>query len=174
MSGMGPGCVKTRTSRECAELFSLFSSFDGDCQNGSFVIRRSRDNFYTQVRRRSFHTAWVKSTVLTLCHSRQVYSENQTRSNPEQSKKTGLLRRCAPRNDDCPALDTNHNQSWGVNFINPWALADVRFRSVGIPFITRDKRKPPAKRGRRFFKLIIAVCGCTLSRIGQVYFDITS
>src|SRR5438093_1540951 len=43
-----PDCVKTRTSRECAELFSLFSSFDGDCQNGSFVIRRSRDKLSTR------------------------------------------------------------------------------------------------------------------------------
>src|SRR6266849_5640991 len=40
---MGPGCVKTCTNRECAELFSLFSSFDGDCQIGSFVIQRNRD-----------------------------------------------------------------------------------------------------------------------------------
>jgi hypothetical protein len=39
----GPGCVKTCTSRECAELFSLFSSFDGDCQSGSSVIQRNRD-----------------------------------------------------------------------------------------------------------------------------------
>src|SRR3954447_11125293 len=38
-----PGCAKTCTSKECAELFSLFSSFDGDCQSGSFVIQRSRD-----------------------------------------------------------------------------------------------------------------------------------
>jgi hypothetical protein len=38
-----PGCVKTRTSRECEELFSLFSSFDGGCQSGSFVIQRDRD-----------------------------------------------------------------------------------------------------------------------------------
>ena len=45
-------------------------------------------------------------------------------------------------------------------------------RSVGIPVITRDKRKPPAKRGRRF--LIDTVRGCILSRMGQVYFDITS
>ena len=42
-SGFDPGCVKTCTSRECAELFSLFSSFDGDCQSGSFVIQRNRD-----------------------------------------------------------------------------------------------------------------------------------
>src|SRR5256885_15618905 len=38
-----PGCVKTCTSRECAELFSLFSSFDGDCQSGSFLIQCNRD-----------------------------------------------------------------------------------------------------------------------------------
>src|SRR5712672_1489583 len=37
------GCVKTCTSGECAELFSLFSSFDGDCQSGSFVIQRNRE-----------------------------------------------------------------------------------------------------------------------------------
>jgi hypothetical protein len=42
-SGFDPGCVKTCTSRECAELFSLFSSFDGDCQSGSFLIQRNRD-----------------------------------------------------------------------------------------------------------------------------------
>src|SRR5258707_15245360 len=48
MSAMGPGCVKTCTSRECAELFSLFSSFDGDCQSGSFVIQRNRDKLSTR------------------------------------------------------------------------------------------------------------------------------
>src|SRR5436190_18269364 len=42
-SGFDPGCVKTYTSGECAELFSLFSSFDGDCQSGSFLIQRNRD-----------------------------------------------------------------------------------------------------------------------------------
>src|SRR6266481_5583546 len=42
------GCVKTRTSRECAELFSPFSSFDGDCQSGSFVIQRNRDKLSTR------------------------------------------------------------------------------------------------------------------------------
>jgi hypothetical protein len=48
MSAWGPGCVKTCTSRECAELFSLFSSFDGDCQSGSFVIQRNRDKLSTR------------------------------------------------------------------------------------------------------------------------------
>ncbi len=42
------GCVKTCTSRECAELFSLFSSFDGDCQSGSFLIQRNRDKLSTR------------------------------------------------------------------------------------------------------------------------------
>src|SRR5258706_5067927 len=48
MSEMGPGCVKTCTSRECAELFSLFASFDGDCQSGSFLIQRNRDKLSTR------------------------------------------------------------------------------------------------------------------------------
>src|SRR5258708_30143826 len=48
MSGLGPGCVKTCTSSECAELFSVFSSFDGDCQSGSFVIQRNRDKLSTR------------------------------------------------------------------------------------------------------------------------------
>src|SRR5258708_1523228 len=43
MSALGPGCVKTCTNRECAELFSLFSSYDGDRQSGSFLIERNRD-----------------------------------------------------------------------------------------------------------------------------------
>jgi hypothetical protein len=50
------------------ELFSLFSSFDGDCQSGSFVIQRNRDSFYAQVRRRSFQTGWGakrKTSVLS-------------------------------------------------------------------------------------------------------------
>src|SRR5437016_7794723 len=47
-SGFDPGCVKTCTSRECAELFSLFSSFDGDCQSGSFLIQRNRDRLSTR------------------------------------------------------------------------------------------------------------------------------
>src|SRR6266436_1215255 len=47
MSAMGPGCVKTCTNGECAELFSLFSSFDDDCQSGSFLIQRNRDKLST-------------------------------------------------------------------------------------------------------------------------------
>ncbi len=34
--------------RECAELFSLFSYFDGDCQSGSFLIQRNRDKLSTR------------------------------------------------------------------------------------------------------------------------------
>jgi hypothetical protein len=47
-SGFDPACVKTCPSRECAELFSLFSSFDGDRQGGSFVIERNRDKLSTR------------------------------------------------------------------------------------------------------------------------------
>jgi hypothetical protein len=48
MSALDPGCVKTSTNRECAELFSLFSYFDGDCQSRSFVIQRNRDKLSTR------------------------------------------------------------------------------------------------------------------------------
>jgi len=47
-SPFDPGCVKTCTSRECAELFSFFSPFDGDCQSGSFLIQRNRDKLSTR------------------------------------------------------------------------------------------------------------------------------
>src|SRR5258708_6732714 len=47
-SAFDPGCVKTCTSQECAELFSLFSSFDGDCQSGSFLIQCNRDKLSTR------------------------------------------------------------------------------------------------------------------------------
>src|ERR1700709_2689324 len=43
MSAFDPACVKTRASRECAELFSPFSSLDCDCQCCSFPIQRNRD-----------------------------------------------------------------------------------------------------------------------------------
>src|SRR5467141_2063467 len=48
MSVSGPGCVKTSTRGERAELFSLFSSFDGACQSGSFLIPRYRDKRSTR------------------------------------------------------------------------------------------------------------------------------
>src|ERR1700676_284780 len=48
MSALGPGCVKTPTSNLCTELFSLFSSFDGDCQSCSFLIQRNRDKLSTR------------------------------------------------------------------------------------------------------------------------------
>src|SRR5712671_3121149 len=47
-SANDPGCVKTCTSRECAELFSLFSSFDGGCQSGSFLIQPNPDKLSTR------------------------------------------------------------------------------------------------------------------------------
>src|SRR5258707_14930399 len=47
-SGFDPGRAKTCASRECADLCSLFSSFDGDCQSGSFVIQRNRDKLSTR------------------------------------------------------------------------------------------------------------------------------
>jgi hypothetical protein len=46
-SEMGPGCVKTCASRECAELFSPLSPFDRDCQCCSFPIQRNRDKVST-------------------------------------------------------------------------------------------------------------------------------
>jgi hypothetical protein len=42
MSEVGPGCVKTSTSRERAELFSLFAFFDGARQRCSFLIQLIR------------------------------------------------------------------------------------------------------------------------------------
>ena len=48
MSPMGPGCVKTCTRGERAELFSLFSSSDGDWQIASSLIERNRDKLSTR------------------------------------------------------------------------------------------------------------------------------
>src|SRR5450631_3945504 len=50
MTALGPGRVKRRTSEERAELFSLFSSFNGACQSGSFLIQsKSRQTFHAKV-----------------------------------------------------------------------------------------------------------------------------
>jgi hypothetical protein len=46
MSALGPTCVNTRASRECAELFSTFSFFDCDCC--SFPIQRNQDKISTR------------------------------------------------------------------------------------------------------------------------------
>jgi hypothetical protein len=48
MSAVGRGCVKTSTRGGRAELFSLFSSFDGACQSGSFLIQCNRDKRSTR------------------------------------------------------------------------------------------------------------------------------
>jgi hypothetical protein len=42
-----PGRVKTHASRECAELFSPFSSFGDDWQSSSFPIHRNRERIST-------------------------------------------------------------------------------------------------------------------------------
>jgi len=63
-SGLGPGCVETFTSPECEELFSLLSSPNGNCQRCWFSNpQKSRRNFYAQIERRSFHTAWTHSRL---------------------------------------------------------------------------------------------------------------
>jgi len=55
-----PGHVKTRKSREGAELFSLFSSFDGGWQSCSFLVQRNRDKLSTRKFDVGvFHTAWT-------------------------------------------------------------------------------------------------------------------
>src|SRR6266699_1990748 len=67
MSGLGPGCVKTRLSQGRAELFSQLPSPNRSCQCNRFsTTTKSRRKFYAQVQRRSFHTAWVK-TGKALC-----------------------------------------------------------------------------------------------------------
>src|SRR5258708_657162 len=42
------GCVKTSTSRDRAELFSLFAAFDADWQRCSFLIQPIRDKRSTR------------------------------------------------------------------------------------------------------------------------------
>src|SRR5258707_9925945 len=52
------GCVKTCASRGSAELFSPFASVEGCSPRSLSLNQPNRDeNFYAQVRRRSFHTA---------------------------------------------------------------------------------------------------------------------
>jgi hypothetical protein len=53
-----PGCVKTCTRGDCAELFSLFSPSTVPARAVLFLFNVT---FYVKVRRRSFHTAWTQS-----------------------------------------------------------------------------------------------------------------
>ena len=48
MAAFDPGCVKTSTHGERAELFSLFSSLGGACQSGSLLIQYYRDKRSTR------------------------------------------------------------------------------------------------------------------------------
>jgi len=62
MSAKGLGCVKTRMSQRCAELFSqLHSPERGRQYNLFFTSTKSKQNFYTQVQLLSFHAARVKT-----------------------------------------------------------------------------------------------------------------
>ena len=62
LSGLAPGCVKTRLSQGRAELFSQLPSPNRSCQCNRFsTTMKSRRKFYAQVQRRSFHTAWLKT-----------------------------------------------------------------------------------------------------------------
>src|SRR5258708_11305315 len=47
-SGFDPGCVKTCTSQECAELFSLSSSLSGGRKHFWFSNLRNRDGISTR------------------------------------------------------------------------------------------------------------------------------
>src|SRR5258705_6656241 len=47
-SAFDPGCVKTCTSQECAELFSLSSSLSGDRKHFWFSNLRNRDGISTR------------------------------------------------------------------------------------------------------------------------------
>ena len=63
ISPFDPGCVKTRNSRERAELFSL-SSFNGGCQHCPFLIQCDRDKLSTRkVRRQVSHSLDPKETL---------------------------------------------------------------------------------------------------------------
>jgi hypothetical protein len=75
--------VKTRTSRECAEFLSLFSSFDGDCQSGSFLIQRNRDKLsarkfdvgvFTQPAPTTDISARIKEAALTCPRPDDAYA----------------------------------------------------------------------------------------------------
>ena len=106
-SAPGPGCVKTSTRGECAELFSLFSSFDGACQNGSFLIQRNRDKRSTRkfgvgvfTQPRSKGEILAKSKCLPLYHQHQTFVRNAAsrlnlRCQVRFSSKQNPCRSCA-------------------------------------------------------------------------------
>jgi hypothetical protein len=54
-----------------------------------FTSTKSRRNFYTQVERQSFHTAWVNFVVLTLRHPLPFHPYKQT-----CSESVGMSQRC--------------------------------------------------------------------------------
>ena len=65
MTASGPDCVKTSTRGERAELSSVFSSFDGACQSGSFLIQCNRDKRSTRKFDVGVFTQPGSKTVLT-------------------------------------------------------------------------------------------------------------
>src|SRR5258706_1363055 len=99
-SGVGPGCVKTCTSRECAELFSLFSSFDGDCQSGSFLIQRNRDKLSTRKFDVGVFTQPGSKTGKAQCQ--HMFSALPLRADIAQQSRHV---RFVPRGDSCTAAN---------------------------------------------------------------------
>src|SRR5258705_11846784 len=98
MSALGPGCVQTCTSRECAELFSLYSSFDGDCQSGSFLIQCNLDKLST-----------LKLDVGVFTQPGSKAALTAPKSNFRFTPESGLRSDIAP----CPKSATGLNRSRG-------------------------------------------------------------
>jgi len=48
MSELGPGCVKTRLGKGCAELFSQLLPSERSCQHNRLPHRRNRDGSSTR------------------------------------------------------------------------------------------------------------------------------
>src|SRR5713226_8282113 len=72
MSAKCPGCVKTCTSRECAELFSLFSSFDVTARAVLLLFNVIETNFLRASSTSEFSHSLCHIQTLPLGHSRSA------------------------------------------------------------------------------------------------------
>src|ERR1019366_6887005 len=92
-SGFDPGCVKTCTGKECAELFSLLASPDSGRQRYWFSNRRNQDGISTRKFCVGVFTQPGPIAVLHRASMRFV----QTRDSQAQSRRAGETSTASPR-----------------------------------------------------------------------------
>jgi hypothetical protein len=156
---MGPGCVKTRASRECAELFSPLSPFDRDCQCCSFPIQPNRDKISTC----KFDVGVFTQPGSSLADVLHVSTSRRLRSRKRDMQPTERVDRAQPVGSSLVALARPREIR---------TPADLRCKLSLSPFTVRNHTKKTKYEGlennsvseRKYCKSAVSSIAATLEK----------